>query len=34
MVDVSDVDWTIVASAVGLLVSSLAALWYARRHRD
>jgi hypothetical protein len=34
MADVSDMDWTIVASAIGLLISSFAAIWYARRQRD
>jgi hypothetical protein len=29
-----EIDWTIVASAVGLLISSFAVFLYARRHRD
>ena len=33
MADVFDIDWTIVASALGLLMS-LFAVWYVRRHRD
>jgi hypothetical protein len=32
--DVFEIDWTILASVVGLLISSFAAIWYARRHRD
>jgi hypothetical protein len=31
---VFEIDWTIVASAIGLLISSFAAIWCARRHRD
>jgi hypothetical protein len=33
MADLFDIDWTIVASALGLLMSSFA-VWYVRRHRD
>jgi hypothetical protein len=34
MADVLEIDWTIIASAIGLLISSFAAILYARRHRD
>jgi hypothetical protein len=34
MVDVLEIDWTILVSAMGLLISSFAAIWYARRRHD
>jgi hypothetical protein len=34
MVGVFEIDWTILVSAIGLVISSLAASWYARRQRD
>jgi hypothetical protein len=34
MVGVFEIDWSIAVSAIGLLISSLAACWYARRQRN
>jgi len=34
MANVLEIDWTIIASAIGLLISSFAAILYTRLQRD
>jgi hypothetical protein len=34
MVGMFEIDWTIVASALGVLIFSFGAVLYGRRHRD